>query len=306
MLNCTTTNYVACMRRLKPEVIVQAWAQFNGLSFAPYVGDDLFPKHIMPALREGLFKKSVPLLSGGHPMEYITSFDASCVRIFGYNETQNYTLTSDDVKDCFTETFPNDTQLVDGAIKHYLKGVNQSDSRALQRVTALALGHYLFTCPTYFASSIIARQRDSSDVFSYYLPYGTQQTTVYCTNRTWARPCHGEERYGSFGTAFREPELYNDTDRTYTTQMIRVWSTFAATGKPPTMGGYRWPAYQDPPLAPLAPSNMGASDRPIWPSYMVVTPLGPQVAPLYKQYTDCDKFWSNHIEIYNQSSIPTT
>ncbi|KAI1287962.1 Acetylcholinesterase [Halotydeus destructor] len=299
ILNCTQSNYVACMRRLKPEAIFQAWSKLDFFSLVPFVGDDIFPRAIMPALRQGRFNKNVPLLTGGHPMEYVASLYPECTYIFGQNSSDHPLVTVDQVKDCLKATLPNSGDLVDDAVKYYLENVDEKDGASLRAATALAIGHFTFTCPNYFASRIVAQQRDSSDVFSYYLPYGTQHAIPYCVGLTWPKPCHGEERFATFGTAFLEPQLYNDTDRTYTTEMIRLWTTFTKTGRPPNMGPYGWPAYQDVPLEPVAPLNLGASGRPIWPSYLEVTPLKPPTGPVYKPYRDCENFWSKYIDIFD-------
>ncbi|KAI1305324.1 Acetylcholinesterase-1 [Halotydeus destructor] len=292
------TNYIPCLRKLNSSTLYAAFdADTN--SMVPYYGDEIFPTNMMPAMRQGKFNKSVPLLSGGSRLEYVDHFVKSCDDIATYLPTSNYSVTKALVKTCFLTIVSN--TIADEMLSFYLKDVNQSDSDAMQVVATKAYGDFLFSCPTYFMSKIIASFRGSSDVFSIYYTYGTEVTVPYCEGLTWPRPCHDEERFGTFGAAYREPTEYNSTDRTYTDQLIGIWTTFGRTGRPPTMGGYRWPAYQDPPLAPITPINLGKNETQLWPSYLEVNPLRAQRAPVYKPYPNCDEFWSKHMELFNSA-----
>ncbi|KAI1305333.1 Acetylcholinesterase-1 [Halotydeus destructor] len=289
-------NYIACLRKVNTSALYEASTDYLNY-LQPFYGDDLFPVKIMPALRQGRFNKSVPLLTGGTRLEYNILFALSCPLIADYTSSSDYNVTRAVILTCL-ETRAS-TAVAEEAVTYYLKGVNQSDNLAMQDIGLKVYGDYVFTCPTYFASSIIARQRDSSDVFSVYFTYGTQVTVTECTDVTWPRPCHDEERFAMFGSAYRNPTLYNDTDRKYTDEMIRLWTTFTKTGRPPSMSGYRWPAYQDVPLAPIIPSNLARNETPIWPSYLEVNPLTPQKAPVYKPYTYCDGFWSQYEQLFD-------
>ncbi|KAI1288009.1 Acetylcholinesterase [Halotydeus destructor] len=284
MLNCTKADYTPCMRRRKADILTLVASENFVVEFRPYVGDDIFPKNIMPALRQGRFNKDVPLLTGGHPLEYATTAIQECDMVLEYTEQSNYTLTRDNVRQCFNMAFKHPAHLADNAADHYLKGVDESDRKALRLVTSRAIGHYLFTCPTYFVSSTIAKQNGSSDVYSYLLPYGTKQTAPYCVDKVWPRPCHGDEWHSI-------------------TELMRMWSSFAKTGQPAKKDSPYWPAYQDAPVAPIAPTNLGTGERPIWPSYQVISPLDATKTPVYKPYKDCDEFWSKYISIYDDVSI---
>ncbi|KAI1295438.1 Acetylcholinesterase [Halotydeus destructor] len=297
-LGCNTTkNYVSCLRRLEAKKIFTAWVNLSSNDFQPFHGDEIFPYPLMAATRQGRFNKSVPLFSGGHPLEYFPAIGTECPLITDYVPSSNYSLTRDDVEECLETMLPN--SVVNETLNYYLQDVNQSNSQALQVVMMQAYGQYYFTCPTYFASRIIAEKDGSSGVFSYYLPYGTEQTTSYCTDLTWPRPCHAEETLAMFGATYREPTLYNTTDRTYTDEIANVWTTFARTGQPPTMNGKKWPAYQDVPLAPILPSNLGSDGRSVYPNYIEINPLTTKRVPVYKPYKNCDKFWSKHMDLFD-------
>ncbi|KAI1283186.1 Acetylcholinesterase [Halotydeus destructor] len=302
MLNCTKADYTPCMRRKRPDLVLGVVSKMSPRQLGPFVGDDIFPRKIMPAVRQGRFRRDVPLLTGGHPLEYAPTFQPNCDVIFDYTEHSNYSVTRDSVTQCFTTILKSPAGLAADAVDHYLEGVDESDSKALRLVTARAVGHYLFTCPTYFVSSIVAKQ-NGSDVFSYLAPYGTRQTAFYCEDKLWPRPCHGDEWISMFGKGFREPGLFNDTDRTYSTELMLMWSSFAKTGQPAKQGSPYWPAYQDAPVAPIVPTNLGSGGRPIWPSYQVISPLDTTKTPVYKPYKDCDEFWSKYISIYDDDNI---
>ncbi|KAI1293067.1 Acetylcholinesterase [Halotydeus destructor] len=291
-----TKDYVACMRRIKVATLLAAYETFADLSFPPSYGDELFPLPVFTALRQGRYNKSVPLMFGDSRLEVGESLVDNCPQIAEYTATSNYSLNSTLVKECFTTRLP--ASVVDQAVTHYLKDINGSDSGAIQVATAKGFADYVFICPSYFVSLLVSEQQDSSGVFSYFLSYGTESTLPVCDNLTWARPCHGEESLALFGQAYISPASANATDRTYSTQLITMWSTFAKTGRPPKMGGYEWPAFQDAPVAPITPINLGSQGRPVWPSYMEVNPLKPQAAPVYKPYTDCDTFWYKHKEVF--------
>ncbi|KAI1305331.1 Acetylcholinesterase-1 [Halotydeus destructor] len=292
----TKANYVACLRKLNTSALYEA-ASAHATYMQPFHGDDLFPMKLMPALRQGRFNKSVPLLTGGSRLEYVILFALICPKVALYVPSSDANVTRADIKACLEEKVS--TAVAEEAVTYYLNNVNQSDNDAMQVVGTQAYSEYVFTCPTYFASSIIARQRDSSDVFSVHFTYGTQVTVVECENITWPRPCHDEERFSMFASPYREPSVYNDTDRTYTDQMVRLWATFTQTGRPPSMSGYRWPAYQDPPLAPITPISLARNETPIWPSYLELNPLRPQKAPVYKPYTNCDQFWVKYEQLFD-------
>ncbi|KAI1305334.1 Acetylcholinesterase-1 [Halotydeus destructor] len=298
-LGCNTTNYVACLRKVNTSALYAA--AYSYLDFLqPFYGDDLYPIKMMPALRQGRFNTSVPLITGGTKLEYVEHYVTQCPVVSLYTNDSDYQLTRTDVKTCLETRLS--TAVAEEALTHYLKNVNQSDSVQLRYAAIKAYGDFVFSCPTYFFSNIVARQRNSSDVFSVFFTYSTQVTVTECTNITWPRPCHDQERFALFGSAYRNPSLYNSTDRAYTDEMVRWWTTFAKTGRPPTMGGYRWPAYQEPPLAPITPVNLDKNEKPIWPSYVEINPTMAQNAPAYKPYTDCDNFWYKYIQLFDESS----
>ncbi|KAI1295437.1 Cholinesterase [Halotydeus destructor] len=297
-LGCNTTqDYVSCLRGKNAQDIFTAWESSGTDDFQPFHGDEIFPYPLMEAMRQGRFNKSVALLSGGHPLEFYPAIGADCPLITYYVPTSNYSLTRDSIQQCYQYFLP--PSIINATLDYYLKGVNQSNNQALQVATLKALGEFYFTCPTYFASRLAAQQNGSSGVFSYHLPYGTKTTVDYCTSLTWPRPCHAEETLAMLGATYREPTLYNTTDRAFTDEFVNIWTTFGKTGQPPTVNGIAWPAYQDEPLAPILPANLGAGGQPVYPSYVSIDPLTKNRRPNFKPYKNCDAFWFNHMDLFD-------
>ncbi|KAI1293012.1 Acetylcholinesterase-1 [Halotydeus destructor] len=298
LLGCnTTTDYVKCLRRVSVAKLLTAKSQLENQAFSPNTGDEIFPISVLLATRQGRYNKSAPLFFGGSLTEFTSPMPTHCPEIVDYTASSNYSVTRAMVKQCFEAKLA--PSIADKAADYYLKDVNESDSHALQVAAAKGYGDYIFSCPTYFSALAVSEKVDSGHVFSYYLTYGPEIRIDSCATYDWPRPCHGDELSAMFGEAFTMPQNSNDSDRTYTDQMIGLWTSFTKTGRPPVMGGYRWPAYQDRPVAPITPVNLGSQSRPVWPSYLEVNPLKtPQPAPVYKPYRDCDTFWSKHMDLF--------
>lgn len=124
--------------------------------------------------------------------------------------------------------------------------------------------------------------------------------SYFCWNAGWAGICHGDELFMMFGDPVRRPMYYNSTDIDYATNLIHVFTTYGKLGAPPSQSNYSWPAYQDvpqngnTPTFPMTPTF----DRPTWPNNIELNPLKQQSGARYKPYTDCDQFWSKHMDIW--------
>ncbi|KAI1287556.1 Acetylcholinesterase-1 [Halotydeus destructor] len=303
LLNCSGSSYVNCLRGLKANKVRQIAITFPKASFFPNYGDEIIPLQLMPALRQIGIRKDVPVLTGSTQLEYQNLFQDKCETIANYQSGSGQTLTQADVKACL-EAISLNSSISDEVMEYYFKDIGCSDSATVQTITTKINGHLVFVCPTYFVSQAIARRVDSSNVYSYFLSYGTKKAITICQNVTWPRPCHGDELHALFGDPFIKPRMYNSTDRPFSTSLIQLWSQFGKTGQPPLVNGKQWPAYQEKPkssaTAETQSQSQGKSEKPIWPSYVEINPLKPQGGPVYHPYTDCDQFWSKHLEIFDR------
>ncbi|KAI1307314.1 Acetylcholinesterase 4 [Halotydeus destructor] len=296
-LGCNVSqDYVACLRRVSMKALLTAKANFTAQAFSPNIGDEIFPLAILEACRQGRFNSSTRLLFGGSLLEYASPFQDHCPVIDTLNVTGK--ITRAEVRTCLAGKLP--LSVVDEAVNHYLAEVDDSDNEAVRKICAKSYGDYAFTCPTYFSALSISEMTNSSNVFAFFLSYGPEVTSPFCEgNITWPRPCHSEELVTTFGEAYLRPDLLNATDRIQTDHLITMWSSFACTGRPVAPDGQHWPAFQEAPLPPLTPVNLGSTGRPVWPNYLDMNPLHPQTPAQYKPYKDCDTFWVKHKEVFN-------
>ncbi|KAH6940527.1 hypothetical protein HPB50_000548 [Hyalomma asiaticum] len=123
-----------------------------------------------------------------------------------------------------------------------------------------AVGDVLEACPM----SLLAEQLHASKnrVYAYVLGY----RPVYSSWRAETEATHFNDMELVFGMPLRPGSPSTQLDKQWSRTMIRVWSTFAHTGKPPTLKNSKWPAYDSFQLTTmkLGPKGVTGQRDPKW------------------------------------------
>ncbi|XP_075732142.1 acetylcholinesterase-like [Rhipicephalus microplus] len=123
-----------------------------------------------------------------------------------------------------------------------------------------AVGDVLEACPM----SRLAEQLHASKnrVYAYVLGYRPMYSSW--TDETEA--VHFDDMELVFGVPLRPGSPSSQMDKQWSRTMIHVWSTFARTGKPPTVKTSKWPAYDSHRLTTmkLGPRGVTAQRDPKW------------------------------------------
>ncbi|XP_065306980.1 acetylcholinesterase-1-like isoform X2 [Dermacentor albipictus] len=108
-----------------------------------------------------------------------------------------------------------------------------------------AVGDVLVACPMSEMAEVL--QAWENRVYAYILGYRPRYSSWL--NQTEA--VRFEDMHMVFGMPLRPDVPSSELDKQWSRTMIRVWSTFAHTGKAPVMDGSKWPVYD-----PLRPAFM--------------------------------------------------
>ncbi|XP_077564863.1 acetylcholinesterase-1-like [Haemaphysalis longicornis] len=119
----------------------------------------------------------------------------------------------------------------------YLSDLNDTDSSlALNRLSD-AVGDFSLICPSQLFAEAYARRKNN---VYFYIFNHRPSFSVY---QKWTGVAHGDELGFVFGFPLLYPHQSSDDEKILSRRMIRIWSTFARTGKPPTVGGQQWPKF---------------------------------------------------------------
>lgn len=296
-----TPKWVSCMKNKSGNEILRVSQQYSYFNFGPNIGDDLYPDPAPKALRDGKFNQNLNLMNGLCEEEGTYVLFIFCRGIPGFERSNPRNMTRQNAANCIRNCIWHPS-VREGAVDYYLKNISDSDQRGLRLAASRAIGDLMFTCPTHFYAQVFAEKATSNNVYGYHNLYKSRYS-YFCSGSDWAGVCHADELFMLFGDPVRRPWLYNSTDTLFAELLINDWTTYGITGKLPQQGNTFWPAYQHPPLHQnvtsfyIDPAGSPTSDRPIWPSYMELSPF--LVGNLiYNPYTPCIEFWSKHLEFW--------
>ncbi|XP_050041655.2 acetylcholinesterase-like [Dermacentor andersoni] len=108
-----------------------------------------------------------------------------------------------------------------------------------------AVGDVLVACPMSELAELL--QAWENRVYVYILGYRPRYSSWLNQNEA----VRFEDMHLVFGMPLRPDVPSSELDKQWSRTMIRVWSTFAHTGKAPAMDGSKWPVYD-----PLRPAFM--------------------------------------------------
>lgn len=109
------------------------------------------------------------------------------------------------------------------------------------------LSDWQYACPTQFYSANAAKSANS--ISSYVITqsptkhFGSGMYQYDLDDFNWIGPCHADELNFLFGTPFRIPNQFSDTDRSFSKLIIDLWTSFSRNGQMPNQHptGKKWP-----------------------------------------------------------------
>ncbi|XP_067124812.1 cholinesterase-like [Centruroides vittatus] len=110
--------------------------------------------------------------------------------------------------------------------EEYFGKLSNCDYSSIAERTIEALGDGLFVCPTVALAEKLW-QYDNTVYF-----YNFNYSHITGGYKKWEGVPHFEEIYFVFGMPFMYPEEYTDEEKYFSYQIIRLWTSFAKTGKP--------------------------------------------------------------------------
>ncbi|GBN85356.1 Acetylcholinesterase-1 [Araneus ventricosus] len=222
--------------------------------FLPQYGDELLPKGPRNAVFNGEFRCK-KLLIGHNSQEASILLTTSAPEIFGFygeknahiNQTVGVELFEKIVRNRCPDLqgfpakspVPNNPLLKDVPglkpdIRHSkLDSLLQNAYNSSLPELYTLLGDLIVVCPDSFYAEKCAE--NGGDVYSYFFVHRPSPTPW----APWMGVVHFEEVQFVFGKPMLERDLYLESERTLSREMIEMWSNFVKTGKPDDA----WPLY---------------------------------------------------------------
>ncbi|EEC15511.1 acetylcholinesterase, putative, partial [Ixodes scapularis] len=110
------------------------------------------------------------------------------------------------------------------------------NTKVLQRGSD-SIGDFIITCPSRF----FAERYQSKGRSVYYYQFSHRPS--FSIWPPWMGTTHFDEFPFVFGHAMAFPELVTAEESMLSRHLVHVWTTFAKTGKMPTLGKHAWPKY---------------------------------------------------------------
>ncbi|XP_064471198.1 acetylcholinesterase-like [Ornithodoros turicata] len=199
----------------------------------PAYYSEFLPFEPVMATEKGLFR-DVDLLIGNVMNEGSSIVDHFFWKIFNFKD---YTkITVDEIWFYSLLVFQVILGRNPGPIREiYLSDMNQT-ALALSRLSD-AVGDFSLICPSLLYAEAMAKKKN--DVYFYVFNH-RPSFSVY---NQWTGVTHGDELGFVFGFPLLYPRQSTDEEKILSRRLIRIWATFAKTGKPPTVGGQLWPRF---------------------------------------------------------------
>lgn len=135
-------------------------------------------------------------------------------------------LTKSEAKSFLKTCFNVSESQLNLLIEKYLGDVSENDYSNIVERTKDALGEGLLTCPTV----ILAEKYSQYQRSVYY--YTFNHARINAGYKKWEGVSHFAETYFVFGMPFMYPENYTPEEEIFSTEIMKLWSSFAKTGKP--------------------------------------------------------------------------
>ena len=109
-----------------------------------------------------------------------------------------------------------------------------------------AMSDRMFICPIYFFANYAAYTANSVSTYCITQPMSKHYASDFfrydLNDYAWLKTAHADELTYLFGTPFRFPSKFTDLDRSFSLELVRIWTHFARNGKMPKQtGGKEWP-----------------------------------------------------------------
>lgn len=228
---------VACLRRVTVDIILHVQGQLfrKLLAFLPVFGDDLLPVNVLVALQKGMFSRNVNVMIGVTPDEGSTILSTASPRFF-QRESHRVVSKSELFSTCnrtFLHSFSKSA--LRKIYWKYLGLLGHTNYLTLRSAISNCIADYFMICPAHiFAEGL---QKRGVEVYFYQFDYRTKNSV----QPPWMGVIHTAELYYLFGEPF-STSWYTDKERQFSRDMVRIWTTFAKTGKPPPE--FNWPRYR--------------------------------------------------------------
>lgn len=215
---------IHCLKRVDPFDLVKASAS---ISFSPMYGDDILPQQPQELIKSPIFKKNrYSLLIGTEQNEDVVSHSTPT--------TVNDAIT--DLSNLFQDRFgvekmDNFTAIIQSYFNE-LQEDQLTNQTAVESIFHAIISDFTFICPSLLMGKIFSL---NNQVYFY-------RNEVVLDADKDRRPfgtLHADDSALFIGYPFTTPDLYSDSDRATSLQMMKLLGTFVKDGYAP------WPAVRD-------------------------------------------------------------